>query len=80
MQTCFYLGVDVAQASLAVAYATATTAERLTPQRNDESGWLALAAEVKRINQTDLPVHLIVEPTGRYEAGLVAFATARAGP
>lgn len=73
MQTSLYLGVDVAQASLAVAYASATKVARLSSQRNDEAGWAALAAEVSRHNEAGLPVHLIVEPTGGYEAGLVAF-------
>jgi len=80
--TILYVSVDVALEHLDVATAT-TPASRKGVGRygNDEKGWLAMAEAVDEVVKSRKPsdepitaIHLIVEPTGGYEEGLLYFA------
>ena len=73
----FYLGVDVALTYLDVA--TATTAHSRTSLgrfANEGTGWQALAEAVAKASEPTAPlsIHLVMEPTGGYEEGLLYFA------
>lgn len=83
MNTCmntFYIGADVSLKHLDVAHAT-TPASRTMLGRfdNQPTGWKKLAAQVEQIakQQQLTTLHLIVEPTGGYEQGLLDFAYAQ---
>lgn len=77
-----YLGVDVSLEHLDIAFATRPTSRHtLGRYGNHAAGWLALATAVEELQQQGLTtdeatpaVHLMVEPTGGYEAGLLYFA------
>jgi transposase len=75
-----YLGVDVALEHLDVATAT-TAASRLGLGRfdNTPTGWAAIAEQAHQVveHQQITTVHLVLEPTGGYEAGLCDFAYAQ---
>jgi transposase len=77
MNTC-YLGIDVALDHLDVATATTPALRKFMGRyANNSTGWQALAAAVEalvRQQPSELAIQLIVEPTGGYEEGLVAFA------
>lgn len=72
----FYLGVDVAEADLAASVACNEHEQKLGLYANNEQGWQELeqAALAQAPTQDEFTIHLIVEPTGGYERGLVAFA------
>lgn len=71
-----YLGVDVSAASLDVAYAYQGQEALLSSYPNRPTGWRALdkAVVVRTAAAADETIHLIVEPTGGYERGLVRYA------
>jgi transposase len=75
-----YVGPDVSLQYLDVAVAT-TPASRTELGRfdNDQSGWEELAAQIHQLVQSQqlTSVHLILEPTGGYEEGLLYFAYAQ---
>jgi transposase len=74
-----YIGTDVSQQHLDVAYAT-TPASRTWLGRfdNRSAGWKKMAKQVTQIaKQQSTTIHLMVEPTGGYEQGLVDFAYAQ---
>jgi transposase len=76
--TTYWLGVDIAKATLAAALVTETEIP-LGEFSNDAAGFDALAESVAAVQmQGDVDVHLVVEPTGGYELALVAFAYAQA--
>lgn len=66
------VGIDVAKATLEVAWSTDPTARWQTT--NDEAGWAALVAHVRPL----CPAVIVLEATGGYETG-VASALAAAG-
>jgi transposase len=71
---CNYVGVDVAKASLSVALSgNQAAAWAVREFANSARGILELLVEVQRL-QPGQPLHLVVEPTGGYEAELVAAA------
>lgn len=72
-----YVGVDVSQEHLDVAIATTPTLRKeLGRLRNEQAGWEELAAQVRQVaeHQQFTTIHLILEPTGGYEAGMLYFA------
>ncbi len=76
----FYIGIDVSLQMLDVASATTPALHTdLGRFGNAAAGWEALAAAVEPVAQRQQAqcIHLIIEPTGGYEAGLLAFAYAR---
>ena len=66
------VGVDVAKATLEVAWSTEPTARWQTS--NDQAGWAALVAQLQPLR----PTIIVLEATGGYETG-VASALAAAG-
>jgi transposase len=75
--TTLWLGVDIAKASLAAAL-MAEAEVPLGEFSNDAAGFEALAESVAAVQVAgEVDVHLVVEPTGGYELGLVAFAYAQ---
>jgi transposase len=74
-----YIGTDVSRQHLDVAHAT-TPASRTWLARfaNRPAGWKKMAKQVTQIaKQQCTTIHLMVEPTGGYEQGLVDFAYAQ---
>jgi len=71
-----YLGVDVAKETLDAVGASATLEQPLPTCSNQVRGWKALArkATVMAKEQGESMIHLIIEPTGGYERGLVDYA------
>jgi transposase len=72
-----YISADVSLAQLDVAVATHPTVRRFLGRfDNDASGWQELAAQVKAVAKAEhaTELHLMLEPTGGYEAGLLTFA------
>lgn len=75
----FYLGVDVSLAKLDAAW-VCDEQEKLLPEHpNRKSGWKALdrKATAAAAAQNEPTIHLIIEPTGGYERGFVAYAHSR---
>jgi transposase len=76
----FYVGVDVSLAHLDVAYATPPSLRTLVGRfSNDAAGFAQLAAQVKALaeEQQYTSLHLVLEPSGGYEAALLSFAYAQ---
>lgn len=78
--TSVYVGVDVSKAKLEVA--RAESAQQRQPVGrfdNTDAGIAQLVQRVTALGQTqgDVTLHLVVEPTGGYEARLVAAAYAQ---
>jgi transposase len=73
--TTAWLGIDMAKATF-VAVLIGTDEVALGEFPNTTTGFAALAKRVQGVLTTapTLSVHLLVEPTGGYEAALVAFA------
>lgn len=73
-----YVGVDVSEATLDVAYACNEKEETLKSYTNRPEGWKALGEDVVALAATlgESTIHLIAEPTGGYERGLVAYVYA----
>jgi transposase len=71
----WYLGIDVSEAKVDVAYANGDQEEWLPSYPNKQSGWKALAkkASATASAQGESAIHLIIEPTGGYERGLVEY-------
>jgi transposase len=77
---CVYLGVDVALDTLDVALATcATVCTEVGRFANEPAGWEGLVARLRQtvFASPDTEWHLVIEPTGGYEAGVQAFAYAQ---
>jgi transposase len=74
-----YVGVDVAKAALVGALRVQGQDTRLAPVPNDAAGFEALATQVEavRVRHDATVIRLIAEPTGGYEARLIAWAHAR---
>lgn len=72
----WYLGVDVSAAKLDTAYADGDQEQGLPCYANNQRGWQALTQQATALAaaQGESTVHLIVEPTGGYERGFVAYA------
>jgi transposase len=78
--TPLYVSADVSLAKLDVASATtATSPNWLGRFDNEPAGWTQLAVQVTAVaaQAQRATIHLIVEPTGGYEQGLLAFAYAQ---
>jgi transposase len=76
MQT-LYIGVDVSLAHLDVALATTdATCREVGRLANQPAGWEALVSRLSVLGYAapEWVWHLLIEPTGGYEAGLQAFA------
>lgn len=76
-----YVGCDVSMDFIDVAIAeTATTRQDLGHFANDECGWEQLAAVLAACCAAEpaTAIHVVLEPTGGYEAGLLYFAYAQA--
>lgn len=74
------VGTDVSMETLDVATATPTTPRSdLGRFGNEAAGWEKMASEVQQLaeQQQLTSIHLVLEPTGGYEAGLLAFAYAQ---
>src|SRR5687768_10574352 len=80
MNKVLYVGTDVSSETLDVATAT-TPASRLDLSRfgNETGGWVELATAVEQVAEREQAqsIHLLIEPTGGYEAGLLHFAYAQ---
>jgi transposase len=79
MNLC-YVGVDVSLEHLDVAYATTPSLRTLLGRFcNDAAGFAQLAVQVKALaeEQQGTTLHLVLEPTGGYEAALLSFAYAQ---
>ncbi|NJN81798.1 MAG: IS110 family transposase [Caldilineaceae bacterium] len=76
MSNKLILGVDMAKKDFAAAIWVDDVAEELGAFANDASGRQSLYEQVKVLcEQQDVrQIHLIIEATGGYEAGLVAYA------
>ena len=77
MTTPLYVGIDVSMRQLDVAIATSITpAPPVAHFANERKGWRKLACQLKQqVAQAQAEVvHLVLEPSGGYEAALVAFA------
>jgi transposase len=72
----FYLGVDVSKATLDSACTNGKREESLSSHANKKRGWNALGkkAMAAAAAQGAPTIHLIIEPTGGYERGFVAYA------
>lgn len=72
----FYLGVDVSEATLDAACTCGDYEETLKSYPNRPKGWKALAKKATALAAAhgESSVHLILEPTGGYERGLVDYA------
>jgi transposase len=80
MMNTLYVSADVSLDSLDVATATTPALRQgLGRLSNDPAGWQELAAQVRQIAQSEqaTTIHLILEPTGGYEEGLLYFAYAQ---
>lgn len=75
-----YVGVDVALEQLDVAYATTPSLRTCLGRfSNDAAGFAHLAAQVAAVAQEQgTTIHLILEPSGGYEAAFLCFAYAQA--
>jgi transposase len=71
-----YLGVDVSEATLDVAYAYDEQEAMLKSYDNRPAGWKLLGEEVMALAATlgESTIQLIIEPTGGYERGFVEYA------
>lgn len=75
-----YMSVDVSMEHLDVAYATSAASRTLLGRfSNNLAGWKAMAQQVKQVAQSQqmTTLHLVMEPTGGYEEGLLYFAFAQ---
>ncbi len=75
-----YIGTDVSLEYLDVAIATTPTLRtELGRFGNQQAGWEELAMQIKQIaeSQQITTLHLVMEPTGGYEEGLLYFAYAQ---
>jgi len=72
----FYLGVDVSEATLDVAYVCNEQEKALKSYTNRPAGWKALGKDVIALaaGLGEPTIHLIIEPTGGYERGFVDYA------
>ena len=74
--TTLWIGIDMAKASLVAVALWETENVSLGEFTNDQTGFVALAAQVavQQAQRGAVAVHWIVEPTGSYELPLVSFA------
>jgi len=81
MSTKLYIGADVAQAKFDAAVWQGSAGTALNTFSNTTAGFEQLAERVLALLPTaDTQVVLVLEPTGGYELGLVAFAYAHGWP
>lgn len=70
-----YVGVDVAAATLDVAWQSGAQSQALGQYANTATGFAQLQARLAEVlAQPDTVVYLVLEPTGGYELALVAYA------
>lgn len=75
-----YVSSDVSMEHLDVATATTPASRKVVGRvSNDAAGWEAMAAQVEQVAQSQqlTTIHLVMEPTGGYEEGLLYFAYAQ---
>lgn len=72
----YYLGVDVSEADLVAGAACGEHQSKLGRYANNRQGWQRLQSKAVATAQAqgEQSIHLIIEPTGGYERGFVAFA------
>lgn len=76
MCTVLYVGIDMAKKSFDAAYCKNREGKKLSSYKNVQDGFKKLdkAIKAKAKSLGAEKIHLIVEPTGRYEIGLALYA------
>jgi transposase len=69
-----YVGVDVSKDELAVSVWQQKAVQALASVPNTLAGFEQLAAQVQAVAAASQPIRLVLEPSGGYEWGLVAWA------
>jgi transposase len=72
-QQNLYVGVDMAKSTFVAAWACGGQAEVLGEFSNTPAGYQELARVLERLCAGKRHCHLIVEPTGGYEQGILAY-------
>jgi transposase len=72
-QRVYYVGVDMAQANFEASLWRQEPAEGLGRYENQTAGFEGLKQALTQRTEPEGVIHLIVEPTGGYELGLVSY-------
>jgi transposase len=74
MNKTIYVGVDIGQRNFEASLWRQEPAEGLGRYENQAEGYEALSEVLAQRQEPEAVIHLIVEPTGGYELGLVSYA------